>query len=570
MARKLTFIYFAKDRFTEVTKKINRTVKDTREKMKAAKESMLGGALAAQTAGQKVAQSGKKAAETSKLLSVAGGTLAAKFAPVAATLAAAFGAGAIFKKGAALQDSIAELSAITGVAGDQLGDLQNRITQLGIDFGQGATAISEGVKLIGSTKSDLLENTDALLDVTRQVLILSNAASIPFPRAAQIATTSLNIWGKSAAETAKFVDILAAGSKFGASEVEDTGEAVLRAGPVAAAAGISFLELTAALQAVAESGLKANVAGTALGTIISRLMGFGIDFKKLGMQKAFVKLRDAFEKIPDPAQRAQIATKLFGREHLKVALNLLKNVDFMAEMEEKLRTSGVAMEQARVNMGTLSFRAKQLGATLDKALIRTFNAMEPAVSEAVVATRKYFTSFSPSEIAVLNDSLQLLKETFVGIGVVLREVVLPLIRFFVRAIAGVLSTIRKVTRFIAELAAAITTLDFSQFTVSFGDVARSMSQALGMGDEFFGMVRNTAIQATKLGNEMVRAAKASLSLAAPGTPGLGRLAINAVRSFFTEEKKTTVDVNIRAPRGTVDTNVSPNFPANVGVNMVTQ
>ena len=509
---------------------------------------MLGGAIAAQTAGQKFAQSGKKAAETSKLLSVAGGTLAAKFAPVAATLAAAFGAGAVFKKGAALQDSIAELSAITGVTGKQLGDLQDRIIQLGIDFGQGATAISEGVKLIGSTKSDLLENTDALLDVTKQVLILSNAASIPFPRAAEITTTALNIWGKSAAETGKFVDILAAGAKAGASEVKDTGEAILRAGPAAASAGVGFLELNAALQAVAESGLKGQIAGTALGTIIPRLRAIGFDFKKLGIIGVFKQLRDALDKIEDSSLRARIESKLFGTEHLKVALNLIKNVEFMEDMKEKLRENGVAMEQARVNMGTLSFRARQLGAALDKGLIRVFNAIEPAVSDATVATRKYFQSFTKDELNALNDTLLLMKDVFTGIGFVLKTVVLPDLRALVDLAAKAASAFRSVGIFIGEVAGAIATLDFSQFSEGVDNLVKKIPRLPGVAGGFF---------------DLIRAATTPAPTEGPRVRGV-------VQRGVVEEKKATVDVNIRAPRGTVDTNVSPNFPANVGVNLVTQ
>lgn len=354
MAFNVIYNIIAQDKFSAAAKKITRATSRMRDRFERTSQSISG--------------------------------FAKKFGAVTAAAGAALLAFNKFTDvGGRFQDSLADLSAITGATGKDLKFLEEKSFELGKRFAQSGDQILTAFKLVASAKPELLEDAAALTTVTEKVLLLSNAAGIDLTNAANITAQGLNIFGAGADQAGRFVNVLAAGAKLGSSEIAETGEAMLIAGPAAKAAGLSFEQLNAAIQTVAKGGIKGAMAGTALNSILLRLQTKGVDFQKLGLQGTFDLINKKMNSLTDSTARAQLAAELFGLNHTKVGFALLENSKFLGQYEKTLKGTNIAEEQANIRMGTFNTKARRLGNTLMEGLVRVFLMIEPLLSGIVVA-----------------------------------------------------------------------------------------------------------------------------------------------------------------------------------------
>jgi len=339
--------------------------------------------------------------------------------------------------GADFQDSLADLSAITGATGKDLSLLTDETLRLAKGSATAQTEVAAAIKVVGSQKSELLSNIPALISVTDKVLLLKNAAGIDLADAANIATTSMNIFGAKASEVGKFVDIMAQGSVVGASSIAETGEAIIIAGGAARSAGLSFKDLNVLLQTTSRGGFTAARAGTALNSILGRLQRgkkgvfAGVDFEKANLQQVFVDIKKTMDAFPDSVKRAQFATELFGEEHQKVGFALLNNVELIGKFGRSITKSGVAQKQAELRLGTFNSKMRKLGVIIKDKIIRLFQRLEPMLTSLAVKFGKWIDSITPEQInkfakdlkVFVNDAVvmgkqiaQVFKEAFTGEG----------------------------------------------------------------------------------------------------------------------------------------------------------
>lgn len=391
-------------------------------------------------------------------------TFVGGFKSMAAAAISFFGIKQFFTVGARFQDALADLSAITGATGKDLKTLQSDIFRLGKQSSTSADQVAEAFKLVASAKPELLENLDALTATTEQVLLLKNAAGIELADAANIAAQGLNIFGAGADQANRFVNVLAAGAKLGSSEIRDTGEAMLLAGPAARAAGLSFEQLNAAIQTVAKGGIKGSRAGTALNSIFGRLQRQGLDFQKLGLQGTFELLGKKMDALPSSTHRALFASKLFGEEHSKVGFALLANAKFLGQYEKSLAGTNIAEEQAALRLATFNAKMRKLGVIISQALIKTFLRLEPTLTKIIEDASVLLDQLKPENINAFADSLKQLIIFGKGIATVFG---------FIAKIFNAIGTA------IGEIAGAIATFDFKHFSELTKDVLAFASGPTG-------------------------------------------------------------------------------------------
>ena len=262
--------------------------------------------------------------------------------------------------------AIADLSAITGAAGNDLGYLKNQAIELGKGTKGGAVAVVEAYKLIASAKPELLENVSALNQVTEAVLTLAQASGMEMPDAAIALTDAMNQFGADASQATVFVDALANGAKYGAAEIPQVTEALLKFGAVARTSNVSIQESTALVELLAENGLKGADAGTALRNVLLKISAPDALPKKA--QEEFAKLGISLETLKDKSipiqQKLELLkpllkdnasiVKIFGLENATAALNVLGHTDRLKELTSKMNENGTATEQANIRMDTLT------------------------------------------------------------------------------------------------------------------------------------------------------------------------------------------------------------------------
>lgn len=319
----------------------------------------------------------------------------------------------LLKKGADagmdFQDSMANLSAITGATGKDLEALKQKALSSAKAFGVWQADVGGAMDLVASAKPDLLDNLNLLGKTTDQVLLLANASGMDLADSANAVTLSLNAFSKGAEKAGEVVNVLAAGSKFGSSKIEDTAEAIKIAAGASSAAGINFLQLNAAIQTVSKSGFKASQAGTALGQIFTKLaVNEKINFSKSPLGDVLVDLKTKMEAMEDPVARSTFLFDTFGAEHSKVASGLIKNATLFNSLTGKMKGTNAAAEQAAIRNNTMSFRLKQLAIVINEKIIKVFDKLEPTITKLATKFADWMGSLDNKDIEKFAESIAVL------------------------------------------------------------------------------------------------------------------------------------------------------------------
>lgn len=338
--------------------------------------------------------------------SESGGKLSSSLSKIAGAVAAAITVERIaaamneaVQASKAFQKSMSDLSAITGATGEQLKLLEANARQIGATTSLSASQAAEAFKLIASAKPDLLESSAALNTVTRAAVTLAEAAGTTLPEAADTLGSALNQFGADASEANRYINVLAAGSKFGAAEVTDVAVALKNSGVAAASAGVGFETLNAAIQSLAAVGIKGGEAGTGLRNIILKLE---TDTNQK-LRPSVVGLTSALQTLASANESTAALTKRFGLENITAAQALLNNANSMAELEQKLTGTNTAYEQASTRVNNLDGDMKALNSATEALAIAIGDKLNPAardsakfMTELATATTNWLDSLSES------------------------------------------------------------------------------------------------------------------------------------------------------------------------------
>jgi len=282
----------------------------------------------------------------------------------------------------AKESSQAELKALTGLDDssiqwltEQAEKLSTTMDESGLRIRQSSDEILQAYMLIGSKKPELLKDKEALNAVTIEAMRLAAAAKIDLKDAVTATTVSLNMYGESAGQAARYVNVLAAGSKEGAADVSAQAAAIKNAGVAASGAGVSIEQLQGTIQMLAEKGLEAEPAGTALRKFFLVLQT-GPDEtnpKVVGLQTALENLNKK------SLSAAQIQT-MFGEEAYSAATILIDNADKVRQYTEAVTDTSIAMEQAAINSDTNEAKMAQYRNSIKEAGIELMERLNPSLS----------------------------------------------------------------------------------------------------------------------------------------------------------------------------------------------
>ncbi|MBD2798191.1 phage tail tape measure protein, partial [Xenorhabdus sp. 18] len=246
--------------------------------------------------------------------------------------------------------ALSDLQAITGATGAQLKQLDENAQRLGRITEFGAARITEAFKLMASAKPELLQSAAWLTLATEKAVTLAQASGIELPEATRALALSLNQFSASAQQADRFINVLAAGAKYGSSEIGETAQAIKNGGTMAAQAGISFEELNAVIQILAERGIKGAEAGTAIRNVVLALER-STDKK---LKPSVVGLSSSLEHLAKKNLSTAEAAKLFGRANISAASNLVTGRSRLSELTQTLTGTQVAYDQASARANNLS------------------------------------------------------------------------------------------------------------------------------------------------------------------------------------------------------------------------
>lgn len=280
------------------------------------------------------------------------------------------------------ESSQAELKALTGLDDEsiqwltrQAEILSTTMDESGLRIRQSSDEILQAYMLIGSKKPELLKDKEALNAVTIEAMRLAAAAKIDLKDAVTATTVSLNMYGESADQAARYVNVLAAGSKEGAADVSAQAAAIKNAGVAAAGAGVNIEGLQGTIQMLAEKGLEAEPAGTALRKFFLVLQT-GPD----ETNPKVVGLQTALENLNKKSLTAAQIQAMFGEEAFSAATILIDNADKVQQYTEAVTDTNIAMEQAAINSDTNEAKMAQYRNRIKEAGIELAERLNPSLS----------------------------------------------------------------------------------------------------------------------------------------------------------------------------------------------
>lgn len=281
------------------------------------------------------------------------------------------------------EERVDNLSALTGLLGKDLEWLSKEAKELSTSVIEGnvrikasATEIVDAYTKVGSKRPELLEVKEDLNAVTKEALILASASKSDLQPAVDGLTMVLNQFNAPAEESRRIINVLAAGSKVGAGEVDYLTAAFEKSGSVASSFGISVEELTGVFETLAPRMTEPEMAGRSLRNIMIKLETQSDN----NLKPSMVGLGKAFEELYEKQWSVTQLTDLFGTENINAANILVNNTAETKKYTEAVTGTNIALEQAAINTDNNATRLQQAKNKVEVLSIAFGQKLAPAMT----------------------------------------------------------------------------------------------------------------------------------------------------------------------------------------------
>ena len=296
--------------------------------------------------------------------------------------------------GIKLDSQMHDLSAVAGVTGDGLKQIEKFARESAKAFGTDASVAVEGYKLLLSQLSpELGKYPEALRSMGDCIQTTSKLMGGDGVAAAQVLTTAMNQYGVSledptaaSEEMARMMNVMAAAGQAGSAELPAISAALQQCGMAAKAANVSFEETNAAIQVLDKAGKKASEGGVALRNVLGQLskgrfvekqaaeelQKAGIDVVALGDNSKTLKER--LEMLKPMLNDSALLSKFFGVENANAARALIQGTDALEGFTEAVTGTSSATDQAAIVMDSYAERQARINQKIEDFKITLFQA----------------------------------------------------------------------------------------------------------------------------------------------------------------------------------------------------
>ena len=304
-------------------------------------------------------------------------------------------AGASVKTAADFEASMSNVKAITGATGEDFEKLKTLAQDLGKTTAWSASEVAEAMQYTGMAGWSAQQNIDGLAGV----LNLASATGTELASTSDILTDAISAFGDTAADSARYADVMTAASTNANVNVELLGESYKYVGSLAGTMGYEIDQVTTALAAMGNQGVKGSQAGTSLKNAISNLAAptdamqkamdqLGISIVNSdGTMKSFEdvidNLQGSFAGLTED-QQAAYAKTLFGKNAMA---GMLAVINTSAEDYDKLadaisNSGGAAENAANTQLDNLQGQLTLLKSAVEGIAISFGNKMLPYLKKA--------------------------------------------------------------------------------------------------------------------------------------------------------------------------------------------
>lgn len=349
-----------------------------------------------------------------------------------------------YEAGASFEASMSKVQAISGATGAELDALTAKAKEMGATTMFSATESADALQymaMAGWKASDMISGLPAIMN-------LAAASGENLATVSDIVTDDLTAFGLTAEDASHFADVLAAASSNANTNVSLMGETFKYAGATAGAMGYTIEDLAVATGLMANAGIKASNAGTALRSVITRMskptkesqtamdaLGISLTDNQGNMysfMQVMEKMRSSFAGLTE-AEKAQYAAMLAGKTGMS---GLLAVVNASEADFEKLsgaidNCNGAAKDMANIMQDNLKGKVTILQSALEALGISVYDVfsddLKTGVEAATSAIDRLHDSVENGDIGVSLNKMSDAMGDMIKNAVELGEGVLPVL-----------------------------------------------------------------------------------------------------------------------------------------------
>lgn len=302
----------------------------------------------------------------------------------------------VVEVGSAFEAQMSKVKAISGASEEEMEKLTAAAEEMGRTTKFTASEAGEALEYMAMAGW----KTDEMLAGLSGVMDLAAASGTDLGTTSDIVTDALTAFGKSAEDSGRLADIMAAASSNANTNVEMMGETFKYAAPVAGALGYSMEDTAVAIGLMANAGIKASQAGTSIRTGLTRLVSptkqakeameaYGIsvtdtDGNMLSFHDMMVQIREKLGGL-DEAEQAAAASAIFGKQSMSGWLAVINasDADFDNLTQSINSSDGAAKNMAETMQDNLQGKVTLFNSAMQGLGIKLYDYFSDKLSGVV-------------------------------------------------------------------------------------------------------------------------------------------------------------------------------------------
>ncbi len=309
------------------------------------------------------------------------------------------------RQAAGFEDAILGMRAAANLSQDQIAALNAEAKRLGDEMGISPTKIANSFLALAKAGVSV---EDVLGGAGRAAVEFAKVGGVEVTRAADFMFSAMNIFGATANEA---VDTLVAAANASPASIETLVESFSQVGAAGASFGQSIFDVSQSLAVLARAGIVGEEAGTAVKTMLTKLVAPTDDAKEAlaslglamgdfrdesGKMLPMQQIAGVFEKAlagmgNDPAaimesQRALV--DVFEQRGIKVMTAFANaGVDGFKAVADEMTNALPVSEQFRVMMSGISGNIEKLNSSVERLSIAFGEAVSGPLTDATAVLR---------------------------------------------------------------------------------------------------------------------------------------------------------------------------------------
>jgi len=363
------------------------------------------------------------------------------------------GAGAAAVKTTAdFDSSMSKVSAVSGAVGKDFEALRSKAREMGATTKFSASDAADAMNymaMAGWKTEDMLGGISGIMN-------LAAASGEDLATTSDIVTDALTAFGKSAEDSGRLADIMAAASSNANTNVAMMGESFKYVAPVAGAMGYTMEDTALAIGLLANSGIKAGQGGTALRTMLTNLAKPTDDIKykmnQLGisledgegnmysLREVMGQLREGFSDIRMPADEFQSSMADIQSKFDEGKISEDEYVDATSElMKQAYGAEGALKAEAAATIAGKTGMAGLLAIVGSSE--EDFNKLANAIDNSNGTAEEMAKVMQDNLNGQITILLSALQELAISVG----DILMPKLREFVTKVQDIVDKFNKLT-----------------------------------------------------------------------------------------------------------------------------